>query len=512
LRPAPGLRRQMASWEQGAARVPGMLAPDRFHFLNEEHAVSSAEDWNNPAVANLWLYNLHEFDGLNAEGAETRRDWHMALFGRWIAENPVGFGNGWEPYPISLRVVNWITWHLSVGELSKRAIQSLAVQVRFLGGRLEYHLLGNHLWANAKALVFAGLFFDGPEADSWLRKGLELLGQEIPEQILTDGGHFERSPMYHSIVLEDLLDLVNLYRVYGRPVPDGWLEGIERMRIWLAAMSHPDGRIALFNDAAFGIASEPEALEAYARRLGFGALSPCQGSVSHFPQTGYVRLEAGPAVAVLDVATIGPDYIPGHAHADTLNFELSLFGQRLIVDTGTSTYEKNAERQRQRGTSAHNTVQVNGEDSSEVWGGFRVARRARPFGLDIVETAETVRVVCAHDGYRRLPGRPVHRRCWTLTQNSLTVEDRVEGAYREAIARYHFHPDVRLTGADGVWIAALPRGGAARIEVVAGEASLQQSTWHPEFNRSLDNSCLWVALKEGTATVRFVWHEDSVSH
>lgn len=133
--------------------------------------------------------------------------------------------------------------------------------------RLEYHLLGNHLLANAKALVFAGLFFSGGQADSWLRKGLKLLRAQLPEQILADGGHFERSPMYHAIILEDLLDLVNLAETYGHGAAD-WRTVVQRMLRWLNAMSHPDGGIAFFNDAAFGIAPTLAELADYARRLG----------------------------------------------------------------------------------------------------------------------------------------------------------------------------------------------------------------------------------------------------
>ena len=72
--------------------------------------------------------------------------------------------------------------------------------------------MGNHVFANAKALVYAGLFFDGIEANDWLAKGMKILVKECNEQILPDGGHFELSPMYHAIVLEDILDLINICR------------------------------------------------------------------------------------------------------------------------------------------------------------------------------------------------------------------------------------------------------------------------------------------------------------
>jgi uncharacterized heparinase superfamily protein len=187
-----------------------MVAEDTFVFLNESRSITSKASWNDTAVEKLWLYNLHYFDDLNADGAVTRREWHRRLIERWIEESPPGYGNGWEPYPSSLRIVNWIKWTLSGGELSPRAIASLAVQIRFLCNRLEFHLLGNHLLANAKALIFAGAFFEQEEGEGWLAKGLAILRREIPEQILADGGHFERSPMYHGIILEDFLDIENI--------------------------------------------------------------------------------------------------------------------------------------------------------------------------------------------------------------------------------------------------------------------------------------------------------------
>ncbi len=176
--------------------------------------------WNDPRVEKLWLYNLHYFDDLMTADAPSRAHWHQALVSQWIAENPPGRGIGWEPYPTSLRIVNWIKWAIagwSGGErrLNDAAMHSLATQARWLSNRLEYHLLGNHLLANAKAVVFAGLFFGGSEGNEWLRKGIGLLDRQASEQILADGGHFELSPMYHALVLEDLLDVTNLLVLYS---------------------------------------------------------------------------------------------------------------------------------------------------------------------------------------------------------------------------------------------------------------------------------------------------------
>ncbi|PSJ61515.1 heparinase [Mesorhizobium soli] len=446
LRPQPGLR-QHNGWVSPARRGQSQIGPDEFRFLNETRSLSQS-GWDDPAVAKLWLYNLHYFDDLNAEEAERRTDWHRALIARWTDQNPPGKGTGWEPYPTSLRIVNWIKWALAGNALSPETVASLAIQARWLVRRLERHLLGNHLFANAKALVFAGCFFAGEEAGAWLDLGLSILAREVPEQILEDGGHFELSTMYHALALEDLLDLVNVMRAAGLSVPDLWEGKIAAMRSWLAAMSHPDGEIGFFNDAALGIAPSPAELEAYAGRLRF--VPAAAASLRWLQDSGYVRLGDDRAVALLDVGRVGPDYLPGHAHADTLSFELSVNGRRVIVNSGTSVYGNGPERLRQRGTAGHNTVEIDGENSSEVWSGFRVARRACPEGLFVTMHDEFSIVACSHDGYRRLSGRPCHRRSWYFGGDTLIVSDKVEGGHGRAVAAFHFHPACTLSAsADG---------------------------------------------------------------
>ena len=140
--------------------------------------------------------------------------------------------------------------------------------------------------------------------------------------------------MYHSLVLEDLLDLLNVARVYPDRVPsansEDWMNAIGRMRRWLAAMTHPDGGIAFFNDAAHGIAATPAELSSYAERLDLPPVSSPGAGVTYLDASGYVRIEQDGAVALLDIGAIGPDYLPGHAHADTLSFELSIAGQQAV--------------------------------------------------------------------------------------------------------------------------------------------------------------------------------------
>lgn len=475
-----------------------MLSPTRFRFLNVEHEVRTPSDWNSTQLPKLWLYNLHYFDDLNAEAAASRVEWHRDLIARWLAENPPGQGNGWEPYPLSLRIINWIKWVQSGNSLDEVARNSLAVQARFLTKRLERHLRGNHLFSNAKALIFAGCYFEGDEADAWLKLGMGILNREIPEQILSDGGHFERSTMYHALAYEDMLDLVNLARANPAALKRWqhsdslWSEVIVKMGSWLHAVSHPDGEIAFFNDAAIGIAPSPAALFSYADRLGLSAADTLM-DVAHLDASGYIRVTLGPAVLLIDAAPIGPDYLPGHAHADTLSYELSLFGQRMVVNSGTSHYRSGQEREWERSTGAHSTVEIDRQDSSEVWAGFRVARRAYPFDVSVKRDGNAVVVEAAHDGYRRLPGRVVHRRRWILQANRLEVIDIIEGEFSEAVSRVYFHPDILVQKVGSASTAfLLDRMVTLGTNVI--DSKIDDTLWHPEFGISVTNTRLSMSI------------------
>lgn len=514
-RPAPRVRARRADWVHHPWRSPAMLAPDTFHFLGRTRVIADADSWNDAGAEKLWLYNLHYFDDLVAADAERRRAWHVALIRRWIDENAAGRGNGWEPYPTSLRIVNWIKWLWRNDAADGRMLHSLAVQARHLMRRLEHHLLGNHLFANAKALVFAGLFFEGAQADAWLDRGMRILRRELGEQILGDGGHFELSPMYHAIALEDLLDLLNAAHVMeGRIAPDDidrWRAAVASMFEWLRKMTHPDGRIAFFNDAALGIAADVAVLAGYAAGLGVPPPASVRSAGSaltldRLSHSGYVRVESEQAVALLDVAPVGPDHLPGHAHADTLSFELSVHRRRLIVNGGTSCYGSGDRRLRERSTAAHSTVEVAGCDSSEVWSGFRVARRAYPCELEIVDGGSRVEIACSHDGYKRLGGRPIHRRGWKFDAHGLVLEDSVVGGSHAAVARFIVHPDWQVEMVDLRRFRCIgPEGLQAWIDVELGDARLQRAEYAPCFGTVIDSACLEVALVDGRARTRISW-------
>ncbi|MEZ9466553.1 heparinase II/III family protein [Vibrio breoganii] len=469
----------------------------RFEFLNLSGLVTC---WNDSNCSKLWLYNLHYFDDLNQTDWQDRTVVHSNLINTWIDQNPKMVGNGWEPYTISLRSVNWIKWFLSGNDPKEEWLSSLSLQVQALDQQLEYHLLGNHLFANAKALVFAGCFFKGKLAKTWLKRGLAILAKEIPEQILADGGHFELTPMYHNTTLADMLDLYQLSLVYPDLISSStscyWRKITEKMFGWADFMEHPDGDVSFFNDSAIGIAPKLKALKEYASVLNIDVPNQRVERVTLLKESGYVVAKVGNKNLIIDAAKVGPDYIPGHAHADTLSFELSIGKQRVFVNSGTSVYGLGEERLRQRKTETHNTVVVDGEDSSEVWSGFRVARRAYPSRPIVADDGQSVSVECSHNGYMRLRGRVTHSRKWELSEECLTISDSLSGSFNTAQAHYHFHPSIDILQEDNGIVLQLPDNSRFQVKTQGSNATVVDSTWHPEFGIAIANKKLILDFKQ----------------
>ena len=474
-----------------------MIGENRFKFLNVIADINTAEDWNQSKQDKLWLYNLHYFDDLNAFKASQRSTWHSNLIERWVNENPLGYGNGWEAYPSSLRIINWIKWSLRGNILEQQWLESMAIQVRNLSNNLETHLLGNHLFANAKALVFAGLFFKGKEADNWYQTGLTIIEKELFEQVLDDGGNFELSPMYHSIFLEDLLDLVNIHHTYDKEVLREIEEKIPLMISWLKAMCHPDGGVSFFNDTAFDVAPSLNELLEYSNRLNLKKISKKSKQFIHLKDSGYIRVERKNLVAIIDVAHIGPDYIPGHGHADVLSFELSIFGKRAIVNSGTSLYGISDERHKQRSTLSHSTVVIDEQNSSEVWSGFRVGRRANLLNIQTKNNKNNTKVLASHDGYKRLQGSPIHKREWSFFDNQIIIKDSITGKKSHRVSSMlPLHPEVLITDIKKNSVQLEVNGKSVKIVFDGvGKLKISPSKYHPKFGLSLDNKKLIYSYK-----------------
>jgi uncharacterized heparinase superfamily protein len=420
---------------------------EKFTFLNETYSLNEV-GWDNKSISKLWRYNLHYFDYLiEVDRANNQINNQLILIENWIKNNPFGKGTAWEPYPTSLRIINWIKWHWqSGGRLSENAKVSLWNQVRWLENRLEYHLLGNHLFINAKALLFASAFFDLEINSNFYRKSISILKEELDEQFLDDGAHFELSPMYHSLAMEDLLDLINISNKLPNNFPTQEIqEKFYKGMYWLQTMTYKNDELSHFNDCANGIAPLYSNLVIYADKLGITTKKINNDFFSFHKNSGFVVVKNDKWHLIADFGKIGPDYLPGHAHADTLSFELAFNGERIVVNSGTSLYGKSAERLLERGTGAHSTIQIDMHNSSDIWSGFRVARRAVPFNILVNskdESYDKISFQASHNGYSRLKSKPIHTRKFNLFKNTLSVCDIISGNRNTIVSRFYLHPKV----------------------------------------------------------------------
>lgn len=397
------------------------FANHTFTFLSLTKKFDEKVDWNYKNYGKLWTYNLAYFEYLTEES-------HVTLIHDFIhrmneLKDPL------EPFPISLRGINWIKFLTYFAISDKKIDDSLYGQYFILLDNLEYHLLGNHLLENGFSLLFGAYYFHD---DTLYAKAKEILYRELEEQILDDGAHFELSPMYHQIMLYRVLDCINLVKNNSYQSQELLLLLTRKASVmlgWLENISYRDGSIPMVNDSAKKVAPSSKELSAYAQRLQLAT------QILPLSESGYRKIKRDSYECLVDIGNIGPDYIPGHAHADTLHFELHLNQIPFVVDCGVSTYEANRRRMIERSTASHNTITVDGKNSSIVWGGFRVAQRAKI--IDLYE--DTNHIKATHDGYQSIG--ILHTRIWSFEENAILIEDTLSKE-ANAVARLHFHPDV----------------------------------------------------------------------
>ena len=406
----------------------------------------------------------------------------------------------WNSYAIATRIAWWIRAYLALGPRwwSDRArfrdafLGSLWRQAAFLSRHLEWDLRANHLLRDAVGLAWAGRFFRGAAPRRWLRQAARLARSQAREQVLADGGHFERSPLYHLHVMEDLHSLALLCRDNDVSVAlrQTWLSMAEFL-VWLR---HPDGDIPLLNDAAGGAGPVADAMLAAAAAQDPAFDAGRRAGGRYFPDSGLAVWHGAPWSLFFDVGPVGPDCQPGHAHADTLNIECSFRGLRLFVDPGTYAYDDDERRRYDRGTAAHNTVTVDDRNSSEVWHIFRVGARAQPRAVRVDVGPQGMTASAAHDGYDRLPGTPRHHRQVAVAERgSLRIVDRVDGSGEHDLrGGLLLDPAWKVESTAGGWLLTQ---GQRRVRVVLnGSPGLQPQTLdrpvHPQYGVELQTTRL----------------------
>ncbi len=463
--------------------------------------------WINTLHYHYWLHDLAEA-AAGAESSDPARGLMAHYLSDWLQrcglDAPGSRQLAWNPYVIATRITWWIRALLVTQasaaalapELKQAMLASMWRQAAYLHKHVEWDLRANHLLRDAVGLAWAGRFFSGDAARAWLATAARIAMDQVHEQVLPDGGHFERSPMYHLDVMEDVLSLALL--LDDGPARAAMIEAWGKMAEFLRWVAHPDGGIALLNDSALNGAAAPAHMLSLAGAIGAAiapgaAVAPGPPTGGRlFADTGLAVWRNGPWTLFFDVGPIGPDYQPGHAHADTLSLECSFSGARLFVDPGTYSYDNDSRRAYDRSTAAHNTVCVDNADSSEVWHIFRVGRRARPLEVAAQFADTAMSASASHDGYDHLPGRPRHARAVSMAADGvLTVSDTVTGGGGHDVSGgFLLAPGWKAGPAPSGWQLS---SGQLRLRVsVQGPPGLKLDTverpYHPEYGLELQTT------------------------
>jgi uncharacterized heparinase superfamily protein len=514
----------------------------KFNFLNKEYGFNGDIDWHNKEISHLWRYNLHYFEfgislgttwNRNKENISYYKTFKQLVYS-WIKHNQqLGQGDGWHPYTLSLRLVNW-TYAYDLfkplinedPDFGKRFLQSYSIQTLFLKDNVEWDVLGNHLIENGKALVFAGLFLQSSRADSILEKGLSILWGQLNEQVLSDGGHYERSPMYHQIVLRDYLEVVNLLIQSNLTVPEWVTCKLALMLQFQNETLHPDGNIALLNDSAFSIAPSASSIRLLAAKLGIGeawdrdepgslldwlligkrvdrSLGEHKGSLQPISfvgsESGYFAYRGEKLFLIADAGLSCPDFLPAHAHADFGSYELSFGGDRWIVDSGVYQYQGEY-RNQFRGTAAHNSLMVNGRNQSDVWGNFRLAERARPLNVKHDESQGFWSLIASHSGYQNIGVIPT-RKFFVIDDSKILVLDEIKCTDKILAESFiHLHPDIKIEEHEDYLRTSL-NDRTMVIQPIGQfnpKVSISKGMYSPEFGISMINSKIIISSEFGT--------------
>jgi len=471
-----------------APRHARLEAGRTLSLLNQTLDVQGGIDWSHRGGGPLFAYHLHQHDYLQP-GALQAPDEARAraeIMLDWVRRHDRGAG--WDPHPISLRAFTWARLFTTAGALDVDAagavelLRSFAEQIDALDRNIEVRLQANHLLSNLMAVVLGGLLLDCDEAEGW-RDRTGWLEAELARQVHADGAHEERSPMYHALLLENVLDLLNVLSGSRAAIRSSLLDVLEetasRMLGALDVWTHRDGEIALFADSAFGVAQTPAELHRYARALGLESHPFVRAGV--LEDGGYVRLDAGAWTCITSVAGPSPPHQPGHAHCDALACEIALGTERLVTDTGVYEYVPGERRQLARATRSHATLEIAGVDQAEIWAAHRIGGRPK-VSLREVDPGVRFEASCAGWATRGL----VHVRRCEASALGLTITDRVESTAGGAAVRacWPIAPEVGvdLDAATGRVVLDLPSGVRVRVELpVELEWRVERGLYFPEF-------------------------------
>lgn len=479
-------------------------------FLNNKTKLELPLDWNNPTRDKLWSFNLNYFEELMSEGSKDKRSHHLELINNWESHKQNLTNTNLEPYPTSLRVVNFLKAFLRGLDLEYATHQNIYYQASFVFHNLEKDILANHYFSNLKALFFAGYIYGEKK---WQRFAIKEIFTELDEQILDDGANFELSPMYHVIFMIDLFDILNLcFCLDEEQLPDRFVNKVKEksqsMLNYYLQIIHGDKQLPNFNDSSNNVAPSYEKILEYSEVLSLKIKAVSNDfELIDLDKSGFYIALLNKSKLIFDVGNIGPDYQPGHAHADTLSFEFSIDGEQIFVNSGTSEYGSTKKREAQRSTRLHSTVEVNNKDSSQVWSSFRVGNRANILERK-AELDSDDRTICfsgVHNGYSSFFKKCLHKRKIKVSENSLNIIDEIlSSEIEKAISRFYIHPNNRVYIQDNMF-CIISKSYVMQADLTNINYEVVDSYYCSGFGNELPNKCLQINIINNKQKINFLY-------
>ena len=313
----------------------------------------------------IWELNRHQHLVTLAQAWQSTQDGRfraeiLAQWTHWQRENPYPIGINWaSTLEVAFRALSWLWVRHFLGDFHDDLLRALYLHGWYIERFLSTYFSPNtHLLGEGVALFSIGLLCPQiADAPRWQARGWKIVLQQAETQVCPDGFHFEQSVYYHIYALDFFQFARTLAAKNALAIPPSFDRTIEKMSDALAALSQA-GRPPNFGDDDGGrvIGSPPRPL----------APSPAR-SVA-LPSAGIYTMTSPPSQLFIDAGPQGA-LTAGHGHADALSIQLITNGRPVLIDPGTFCYVC-PERERFRGTAAHNTLQVDGRDQAQPHGPF----------------------------------------------------------------------------------------------------------------------------------------------
>ncbi|MBZ5599005.1 MAG: oligosaccharide flippase family protein [Acidobacteriia bacterium] len=481
----------------------------RFAFRGWEQRFPDAVDWGacpNGNISWQWDFNRHAFFLTLATSYYYTRDTRyltklVELWTDWIERNPAGTGEAWKcPFEVAARLQNWIWAYFLLrdsGAVSDEYLEKFGIGLRehgsYLNSNLEYHWPNNHLLLEAKALYeYALLFPQFRETEKYLVRAGRVLRREVLSQVLPDGVHSELCSMYHRILASELGELALLCRRNRTPLTPAVEQRVRQLAEFSRALLRDDGSMPLLGDSAledlqirFELTRQDYSDLNYWLRPPNEAASDRGGvpapELRIFPAAGYAFVRGGEAARrfhlTFDFGRFSRCVTANHGHCDALSFELYAGGRALVIDPGVYLPWSVGGRWARyfRGTSAHNTLVVDGREQSDLCAYADVQREARTrlLGYSVTDGAASVSAESAP--HWALEEEVCHRReiCCDAA-GTLHIRDQVIGSGQHRLEwSFHFAPGIEVRKTDARTLVAKLHGEEVDILTVKSLSSHQ---------------------------------------